>query len=196
LVTSNVALRGFFQTLSDDVRNGIRYLCSDMWKPYLNVLAQELSGAIHVLDRLEAALGVTDVDRQDGPPAAPGRPIAIAAVGQEERTVPQQEAAEAALARVGRGDLPLLQQPGEKVLRQVEGRVGIMPLAPDEGIDGIPVELAQVLERRSGSRIVAIDGLRNPAPTCCREARPRRGRVHDVIVAGNMRDATCMLVFY
>ncbi len=45
------SLRRFFQTLSDDVRNGIRYLCSDMWKPYLNVLAQEVSGAIHVLDR-------------------------------------------------------------------------------------------------------------------------------------------------
>jgi len=45
------SLRGFFQTLSDDVCNGIRYLCSDMWKPYLNVLAQEVSGAIHVLDR-------------------------------------------------------------------------------------------------------------------------------------------------
>jgi transposase len=45
------SLRGFFQILSDDVRKGIRYLCSDMWKPYLNVLAQEVCGAIHVLDR-------------------------------------------------------------------------------------------------------------------------------------------------
>ena len=45
------SLRGFFLTLSDDVRKGIRYLCSDMWKPYLNVLAQEVSDAIHVLDR-------------------------------------------------------------------------------------------------------------------------------------------------
>jgi transposase len=45
------SLRGFFQTLNDDLRKGIRYLCSDMWKPYLNVLAQEVSSAIHVLDR-------------------------------------------------------------------------------------------------------------------------------------------------
>src|SRR3974377_1760017 len=44
-------LRGFFLNISDDVRKGIRYLCSDMWKPYLNVLAQEVSDAIHVLDR-------------------------------------------------------------------------------------------------------------------------------------------------
>ena len=45
------SLRGFFQTITDEIKNSIRYLCSDMWKPYLNVLAQEVSGAIHVLDR-------------------------------------------------------------------------------------------------------------------------------------------------
>ncbi len=45
------SLRGFFQTTTDEIKNSIRYLCSDMWKPYLNVLAQEVSGAVHVLDR-------------------------------------------------------------------------------------------------------------------------------------------------
>jgi transposase len=45
------SLRGFFQILSDEAKRSVRYLCSDMWKPYLKVLAQELSGAIHVLDR-------------------------------------------------------------------------------------------------------------------------------------------------
>ena len=45
------SLRGFFRTLSDEARQTIRYLCSDMWKPYLSVLAQEVSQAIHVLDR-------------------------------------------------------------------------------------------------------------------------------------------------
>jgi transposase len=45
------SLRGFFQTLTDEAKRSIRYLCSDMWKPYLNVLAQEVSAAIHVLDR-------------------------------------------------------------------------------------------------------------------------------------------------
>jgi transposase len=44
------SLRGFFQTITDEIKSSIRYLCSDMWKPYLNVLAQEVSGAIHVLD--------------------------------------------------------------------------------------------------------------------------------------------------
>jgi transposase len=45
------SLRGFFQTSTDDTKNSIRYLCSDMWKPYLNVLAKEASSATHVLDR-------------------------------------------------------------------------------------------------------------------------------------------------
>jgi transposase len=45
------SLRGFFRTLNDEAKASIRYLCSDMWKPYLNVLAQEISTAIHVLDR-------------------------------------------------------------------------------------------------------------------------------------------------
>lgn len=45
------SLRDFFRGLTDEVKRSIRYLCSDMWKPYLNVLAQEVSGAIHVLDR-------------------------------------------------------------------------------------------------------------------------------------------------
>jgi transposase len=45
------SLRGFFRTLTDEAKGSIRYLCSDMWKPYLNVLAQEASQAIHVLDR-------------------------------------------------------------------------------------------------------------------------------------------------
>jgi transposase len=43
--------RGCFRTLSDEDRKTIRYRCSDMWKPDLNVLAQEVSDAIHVLDR-------------------------------------------------------------------------------------------------------------------------------------------------
>ena len=45
------SLRGFFRTLSAEARQTIRYLCSDMWQPYLSVLAQEVSQAIHVLDR-------------------------------------------------------------------------------------------------------------------------------------------------
>ena len=45
------SLRGFFRTLSDESRQSIRFVCSDMWQPYLNVIAEQLQQAVHVLDR-------------------------------------------------------------------------------------------------------------------------------------------------
>lgn len=45
------SLRGFFQFLSAESRLSIRFVCSDMWQPYLNVIAEQLKHAIHVLDR-------------------------------------------------------------------------------------------------------------------------------------------------
>jgi transposase len=42
----------FFETLTvDELKNSIRDLCSDMWKPLLNALAQETSSMVHVLSR-------------------------------------------------------------------------------------------------------------------------------------------------
>jgi transposase len=45
------SLRGFFQYLSESERQSIRFVCSDMWQPYLKVIAEQLKHAIHVLDR-------------------------------------------------------------------------------------------------------------------------------------------------
>jgi transposase len=45
------SLRRFFQTLGDEARQTIRFVCSDMWQPYLNVIAEQLEQAVHVLDR-------------------------------------------------------------------------------------------------------------------------------------------------
>ena len=76
-----------------------------------------------------AALGVAGVDREDRPAAAALQgPVAVAAVGQEEGAVGQQERAEAALGRVGGGERALLQQPGEVVLGQVGAASGSWPL--------------------------------------------------------------------
>ena len=33
----------------------LQYVCSDMWKPYLKVLAEQASQALHVLDRFHIA---------------------------------------------------------------------------------------------------------------------------------------------
>ena len=45
------SLRGFFRFLSAEARQSIRFVCSDMWQPYLNVIAEQLKQAGHVLDR-------------------------------------------------------------------------------------------------------------------------------------------------
>jgi transposase len=45
------SLREFFRTLAGETRESIRFVCSDMWQPYLNAIAEQLSEAVHVLDR-------------------------------------------------------------------------------------------------------------------------------------------------
>jgi transposase len=45
------SLRGFFQFLSAESRLSIRFVCSDMWQPYLKVIAEQLKHAVHILDR-------------------------------------------------------------------------------------------------------------------------------------------------
>lgn len=41
----------FFRMMGPDRCASIRYVCSDMWKPYLKVIARKLPGALHLLDR-------------------------------------------------------------------------------------------------------------------------------------------------
>jgi transposase len=45
------SLRGFARVFPDKSLANLSYVCSDMWKPYLTVLAEFASQAIHVLDR-------------------------------------------------------------------------------------------------------------------------------------------------
>jgi transposase len=48
---SEATLRRGLKALGPEVIRGLRFVCSDMWKPYLNVLASEAGQALHVLDR-------------------------------------------------------------------------------------------------------------------------------------------------
>lgn len=41
----------FFRWLGPERSSKIRFVCSDMWKPYLKVIAKKASQAVHVLDR-------------------------------------------------------------------------------------------------------------------------------------------------
>ena len=45
------SLRGFFEMLGEQGTAALRFICSDMWQPYLKVIADKASQAIHVLDR-------------------------------------------------------------------------------------------------------------------------------------------------
>jgi transposase len=48
---TEASLRSCLASLGETVCLGVEYICSDMWKPYLNVIAEMLGGAVHVLDR-------------------------------------------------------------------------------------------------------------------------------------------------
>jgi transposase len=44
-------LRGFFRMLGEARSAALQFVCSDMWKPYLRVIGECASQAVHVLDR-------------------------------------------------------------------------------------------------------------------------------------------------
>jgi transposase len=48
---TQAALRQGLAALGPKVISGLRYVCSDMWQPYLQVIAAKAAHALHVLDR-------------------------------------------------------------------------------------------------------------------------------------------------
>lgn len=48
---SEVTIKGFFTWFKAERAAKLEFVCSDMWKPYLKVIAKRASSAIHVLDR-------------------------------------------------------------------------------------------------------------------------------------------------
>ena len=53
---SQATLRRGLKALGPEVVSGLRFVCSDMWKPYLQVLAAQASQALHVLDRFHITM--------------------------------------------------------------------------------------------------------------------------------------------
>jgi transposase len=45
------SFRGFFAVIGDEVASKIVFVCSDMWEPYLKVIREKCSEALHILDR-------------------------------------------------------------------------------------------------------------------------------------------------
>jgi transposase len=48
---SQATLRRGLKALGPEVVQGLQFVCSDMWKPYLQVIAAQAGQALHVLDR-------------------------------------------------------------------------------------------------------------------------------------------------
>lgn len=45
------AFQGFFTMLGEQLSGQIKFVCSDMWQPYLTVIAEKCSQALNILDR-------------------------------------------------------------------------------------------------------------------------------------------------
>lgn len=48
---SQATLRRGLKALGPEVVKGLRFVCSDMWKPYLQIIAAQAGQALHLLDR-------------------------------------------------------------------------------------------------------------------------------------------------
>ena len=48
---TEASLRGFFSTISEQAKHSLKFVCSDMWRQYLTVVAEEVGHVVHVLDR-------------------------------------------------------------------------------------------------------------------------------------------------
>ena len=57
---TQAALRRGLATLGPEVLKGVRFVCSDMWKPYLRVIATHLGQALHILDRFHITSHLND----------------------------------------------------------------------------------------------------------------------------------------
>ena len=53
---TQATLRRGLQALGPEVVKGLRFVCSDMWQPYLKVMAAEAGQALHVLDRFHITM--------------------------------------------------------------------------------------------------------------------------------------------
>jgi transposase len=45
------SFQGFFTVIGDELASKIAFVCSDMWEPYLKVIREKCSEALHILDR-------------------------------------------------------------------------------------------------------------------------------------------------
>lgn len=50
----------FFDMIGDELTEGIEFVCSDMWRPYLRVIRERCTNALHILDRFHIVAKMND----------------------------------------------------------------------------------------------------------------------------------------
>jgi transposase len=76
---TQATLRRGLAALGPAVVSGLRFVCSDMWRPYLNVIAAKVPQALHVLDRFHITMHLNqavDQVRRAESSRLRGRPMA------------------------------------------------------------------------------------------------------------------------
>jgi len=68
---SQATLRRRLKALGPEVVQGPQFVCSDMWKPYLEVIAAQASQPLHVLDRFHITRHLNEAVDQCAAPRAP-----------------------------------------------------------------------------------------------------------------------------
>lgn len=53
-------IRSFFEWFGEDRSQKLKFICSDMWKPYLKVIAEKATNALNILDRFHIAQKLGD----------------------------------------------------------------------------------------------------------------------------------------
>ena len=111
------------------------------------------------------------VDRDHGPAAAAfDGPLPVVVPGQVVGAAGHQERAKPSPLRLQPAEVVAFQQLGEEALDEVLRGLGVVPLAPDEGIEGIPVVAAKSFQRRAGLGRIGVAGREDPAPAGRRES--------------------------
>jgi transposase len=54
------SFQGFFTAMGQEVISKIAFICSDMWEPYLKVIREKCSEALHILDRFHIVAKMND----------------------------------------------------------------------------------------------------------------------------------------
>ena len=85
------SFQGFFTVIGEQLAAQIEFVCSDMWQPYLTVIRERCSQAIHILDRFHIVAKMNRRWIRCAPPRRAGWPGRLRA-GPEEDPLVRAEA--------------------------------------------------------------------------------------------------------